>query len=102
MLPHVKEDGNLNTKLLSEYIKSHKKYLPVLPFAVHRAVNWIALCPSCRTFHVGFVICYDTDFVNCNWVDSRWQFTVHIYTQKNTKNSTMEQNTQNIHNNKNT
>ena len=41
------------------------------------------------------MIRYDM-FVNCIWVDARWQqyTTVHIYTH-NTQNNTMKQNTQN-------
>jgi len=40
---------------------------------------------------------YDIYFVNCNWVDTRWQqYSAHLHTHS-TQNNTMKQNTQNIH-----
>jgi hypothetical protein len=45
-------------------------------------------------------------FVNCNWVDTRWQqYSTHLHTNS-TQNNTMKQNTQNrtyirIHKHKN-
>ena len=54
---------------------------------------------------------YDDMFLNCSWVDTRWQqYSTHLHTN-NAQNNTMKQNTQNrtyitirIHkrNNKNT
>jgi len=38
---------------------------------------------------------YDDIFVNCNWVDTRWQqYSTHLHT-KNTQNNTIKQNTHN-------
>jgi len=38
-------------------------------------------------------------FVNCNWVDNRWQYYSTYLHTNNTQNNTMKQNTQNIYKN---
>jgi hypothetical protein len=46
--------------------------------------------------HVGVTkYCDDDTFVNCNWVDTRWQYYCTHLNINNTQNNTMKQNTQN-------
>ena len=46
------------------------------------------------------MIRYDIYFVNCNWVDTRWQqYGTHLH-KNNKQNNAMKQNTQNMHKNR--
>jgi hypothetical protein len=60
--------------------------------------NWLAAFLSS-------VICHDMIFIYCNWVSTRWQWSVNMYKNRketdvyerrnNTQNNTKAQNTQN-------
>jgi hypothetical protein len=52
--------------------------------------------PAWPVMGVLYLYLYYDIFVNCNWVDTRWQYySTHLHTN-NTQNNTMIQNTQNI------
>jgi hypothetical protein len=82
------------TVRLSEYAQSLSN-LPVSPSECYTSVMCTTVWKQYKSISIQSLWAHIDIFVNCNWVDSRWQqYNRHLHTNK-TQNNTMKMNTQN-------